>query len=156
MLKLYRNFRLTSELTTSENCHSNYLKNKKSNTNKGQWNFISILNITKLESLFVRLNALIFGTTSPIWKIHFTIDSWILEKGFRLYNMTLRLIKLRQAKNRKIHVFSITGKPLIGSRRGFLKIIGLNELRIHLSDTTHVAITISEISDFNLRQLGLL
>ena len=32
----------------------------------------------------------------------------------------------------------------------FLKIIGIKELRIRLADTTHVAITASEITDFNL------
>ena len=39
--------------------------------------------------------------------------------------------------------------------RGFLYIIGQNELRIRLADTTHEAITVSVISDFNLHLLGL-
>ena len=43
-------------------------------------------------------------------------------------------------------LFSITGKRLI-SRQGFLQIMGLKELRISQSDTTHEAITVSEISD---------
>ena len=46
-------------------------------------------------------------------------------------------------------LFSITRKRLIGSRQGFLLIIGLNELRISLTDATHEAITVSEISDLN-------
>ena len=45
-------------------------------------------------------------------------------------------------------IFSITGKQLIGSRQGFLYTIGTKELI--LTDTTHIAITFSEISDFNL------
>ena len=49
-------------------------------------------------------------------------------------------------------LFFITGTQLIRSRRGFLLIRGLNELRISLTDTAHEAITVSEISDFNLRQ----
>ena len=46
--------------------------------------------------------------------------------------------------------FCETGKRLIGSRRSFLTIIVLNELKICLADTTHVAVTVSEISEFNL------
>ena len=34
-------------------------------------------------------------------------------------------------------LFSVTGKQVIGSRQGFIVIIGLNELRISLTDTTH-------------------
>ena len=33
-------------------------------------------------------------------------------------------------------LFSITGQPLIGWRRGLLSAIGLNELRIRVSDNT--------------------
>ena len=39
-------------------------------------------------------------------------------------------------------LFYITGKRLIGARRGFLKAIGPNKLRIHLAETTQAAITV--------------
>ena len=55
-------------------------------------------NIIKLESLFVRLNALIFGTSSPIWKIIFEIDCPIFEEGF----IRSREKKGEQKKQRKI------------------------------------------------------
>ena len=38
----------------------------------------------------------------------------------------------------------------------FFSIGWLNELRISLTDTTHVGITVSETPDSNLRHLGLL
>ena len=44
---------------------------------------------------------------------------------------------------------------MIGWRWGFLETLGQNELRISLTDTTHIAITDSEISDFNIRHLGI-
>ena len=40
-------------------------------------------------------------------------------------------------------------------RRGFLWTIGLKDLRILLADTTQQTITVSQMSDFNWRELGL-
>jgi hypothetical protein len=46
---------------------------------------IYIYNIIKLKSLFVCLNALISGTTSPICKILSVLDSPFIEEGYRLW-----------------------------------------------------------------------
>ena len=66
------------------------------------------------------------------------------------YTTSQATLKSR-AKNGKIHAILYHQKTA-----GFSLNDWLNELRIRLADTTHVAITLSEISDFNLRQLGLL
>ena len=58
------------------------------------------------------------------------------------------------AKKWKSGLFSTTRKRLVGWRSGFLYIISQNEQRIHLNDTTHVAITGSELSDFSVGHLG--
>ena len=86
------------------------------------WHVVSksiYTNLMKLESLFVSLNALIFGATSQILKILFAFTSSILEEGFQLYNITLIHLRAEQ-KVAKSELFSITGKQLIGSRQGFL------------------------------------
>ena len=44
------------------------------------------------------------------------------------------------------NIHTTTGKQLIGWWRGFPKTIGLSELRMRLADTTHVTISVSEIS----------
>ena len=52
--------------------------------------------------------------------------------------------KLRKSKNvEKSGLFSMTGKQMIGWRRGFLQIMYLKELRIRLADSMHHKITIS-------------
>ena len=61
--------------------------------------------------------------------------------------------KMCLSQYRKIIVILYNWKLLIGSRRGFLDIKQLKELRIRLADTTPVAITVSDISNFNLRYI---
>ena len=56
----------------------------------------------------------------------------------------------------KLRSFSLYLETAKRIEAGFFKIIGLNELRIHLADITHIAITVSEIYFFNLHQLSLL
>ena len=69
------------------------------------------------------MNPLIFWATSPISKIIFSIDSPILEEGFRLYNTAQRHLGSEQKEGKqnieKSLLFPITGKRLIGLRWGF-------------------------------------
>ena len=44
---------------------------------------------------------------------------------------------------------------IIGRKRGFPQTIGLKESRIHLADTTHQTITVSQTPDFGLPRSGL-
>ena len=54
-----------------------------------------------------------------------------------------------------MHAIAYNWKTVYRIKVGFsFEIIGLNELRISLTNTTHVAITVFEISEFELCQLG--
>ena len=59
-------------------------------------------------------------------------------------NLKYNLSKQVKEKNVEKSVpFSVTRKRPIGLMPGFLSVIRLKELRIRLTDTTHVAITVS-------------
>ena len=78
-------------------------------------------------------------------------------EGREMHCWWLPLFKLASFESKRLSNERQRGK--INSKRempsSFFQTIGLNDLRIRLADTTHVNITVSEISDVYVHQLGL-